>query len=592
MKKRNWRRKAVAFALCGGVLLTGTSVAYAASGNSLSGLFELKTEKGEERSESKLMPIEDYLKDCWAKKQEVIDVSPYKITYSELNKIIFGIHYEEPEYYWTIHRSAFDENKETGFVDTYYQYYEGETGRPFDRKEELEREWEIVQEKTKYCKTDLEKALVVHEHLCNTIHYTAELGVRAHDIEGGILEKKAVCEGYALAYKYYMNRLGIPCKVVSGVTQGMSHAWNQIQLNGKWYFVDVTWDDSSSPIREAQHVVEHDYFIASENLYRDHIWNKESGQFEICDDTTYDHVEWRSDLKNMCAYQGGLYSAKTRIQDGKVSWGIFRYDAEDVNKPAELVVDLKDQFWQVDEDNKGPGYSEISCYEGMLYYNTPKAVWRWNFDKNTAPEKVFELDEKTKGEIWYLKVADGKIYYETGIYYDGVREKNVYTVDKNYKKAKHPIAVTRPVMVVKMGEKTPILQSAAPGVVTYTSKNPEICDVKPAYLDESCELIPKKPGETTVIVHADATDHYLEGSVEVKIIVKGDTDVEEVLKGDVNFDGKVDIMDTRIITKHVCKQKELTEEQKKAADVTADGKVDIKDLRKILRFVCGKVDKL
>ena len=76
MKKRNWRRKAVAFALCGGVLLTGTSVAYAASGNSLSGLFELKTENGEERSESKLMPIEDYLKDCWAKKQEVIDVSP------------------------------------------------------------------------------------------------------------------------------------------------------------------------------------------------------------------------------------------------------------------------------------------------------------------------------------------------------------------------------------------------------------------------------------------------------------------------------------------------------------------------------------
>ena len=68
--------------------------------------------------------------------------------------------------------------------------------------------------------------------------------------------------------------------------------------------------------------------------------------------------------------------------------------------------------------------------------------------------------------------------------------------------------------------------------------------------------------------------------------------IRDRLKGDVNFDGKVDIMDTRIITKHVCKQKELTEEQKKAADVTADGKVDIKDLRKILRFVCGKVDKL
>ena len=174
--------------------------------------------------------------------------------------------------------------------------------------------------------------------------------------------------------------------------------------------------------------------------------------------------------------------------------------------------------------------------------------------------------KRQKVRFGILKWQMGKIYYETGIYYDGVREKNVYTVDKNYKKAKHPIAVTRPVMVVKNGKKTSILQSAARGVVTYTSKDPKICDVKPAYLDESCELIPKETRrETTVIVHADATDHYLEGSVEVKIIVKGDTDVEEVLKGDVNFDGKVDIMDTRIITKHVCKQKELTEEQKKAA---------------------------
>lgn len=41
-----------------------------------------------------------------------------------------------------------------------------------------------------------------------------------------------MCEGYALAYKYYMNRLNIPCKVVSGVSKGQPHAWNQIKING------------------------------------------------------------------------------------------------------------------------------------------------------------------------------------------------------------------------------------------------------------------------------------------------------------------------------------------------------------------------
>ena len=40
----------------------------------------------------------------------------------------------------------------------------------------------------------------------------------------------------------------------------------------------------------------------------------------------------------------------------------------------------------------------------------------------------------------------------------------------------------------------------------------------------------KKPGETVVTVHADATDHYLEGSVDVKIIVKGESGTEEKIQ--------------------------------------------------------------
>ena len=45
------------------------------------------------------LSIEEYLKECWKNKQEVIDVSAYKLNEEELNKVIFGIHYENPEYY-------------------------------------------------------------------------------------------------------------------------------------------------------------------------------------------------------------------------------------------------------------------------------------------------------------------------------------------------------------------------------------------------------------------------------------------------------------------------------------------------------------
>ncbi len=51
-----------------------------------------------------------------------------------------------------------------------------------------------------------------------------------------------VCEGYAKAFKLACDALEIPCLLVDG-DAGSGHMWNQVLLNGRWYAVDVTWDD-------------------------------------------------------------------------------------------------------------------------------------------------------------------------------------------------------------------------------------------------------------------------------------------------------------------------------------------------------------
>jgi hypothetical protein len=66
-----------------------------------------------------------------------------------------------------------------------------------------------------------------------------------------------VCDGYSRAFKLLCDRLGIPCILVGGYASSKPeaapqyHMWNQIQLeDGKWYGVDITWDDpvvSGSP---------------------------------------------------------------------------------------------------------------------------------------------------------------------------------------------------------------------------------------------------------------------------------------------------------------------------------------------------------
>ena len=55
-----------------------------------------------------------------------------------------------------------------------------------------------------------------------------------------------VCEGYAETFKIFCDRFNIPCVLVVGDAGG-AHMWNYVMMdNGKWYLVDVTWDDGTT----------------------------------------------------------------------------------------------------------------------------------------------------------------------------------------------------------------------------------------------------------------------------------------------------------------------------------------------------------
>ena len=70
----------------------------------------------------------------------------------------------------------------------------------------------------------------------------------AHDMSGVFVDHHAVCEGYGLAFKYLCDLYSIPCICIIGdstkdLTEKVGHLWNYVEVNGRWYAVDVTWDD-------------------------------------------------------------------------------------------------------------------------------------------------------------------------------------------------------------------------------------------------------------------------------------------------------------------------------------------------------------
>ena len=106
--------------------------------------------------------------------------------------------------------------------------------------------------------TDLEKVISAHDWLVTNCQYDPYIGTGGKYIAsdgtvyndepavytsyGAFVNHNVVCQGYALAFKVLMDRAGIPCCYVK--SDAMNHAWNMVQLDGNWYHVDVTWDDS------------------------------------------------------------------------------------------------------------------------------------------------------------------------------------------------------------------------------------------------------------------------------------------------------------------------------------------------------------
>lgn len=91
----------------------------------------------------------------------------------------------------------------------------------------------------------------VHDYLANTVYYpdlnSTDYVMSAHDAYGALVEGRAVCQGYSDAFKLICDYYKIPCVCISGTSDGVGHMWNAVQMDdGKWYFLDITWDDQTN----------------------------------------------------------------------------------------------------------------------------------------------------------------------------------------------------------------------------------------------------------------------------------------------------------------------------------------------------------
>lgn len=185
--------------------------------------------------------------------------------------------------------------------------------------------------------TNYDKVKAIHDKICSMVTYEDKNLGNAYyqtpyslyiDADGdGKVE--TVCAGYAKMMKLQCDKYGIPCVLVTGVTDtGEAHMWNYIQLeDGKWYAVDATWDDQSSIMYDFFMVGSETYSSAAFGSKKFSVTHMPSGKW-----TTSADCVFRYPILSTNAYK----SNSSVVQDGLVqntdgSWSYYKNNKIDSN---------------------------------------------------------------------------------------------------------------------------------------------------------------------------------------------------------------------------------------------------------------------
>ena len=228
-----------------------------------------------------------------------LDVSAWGFTTAQVDE--FTVMFEHvvnghPELFYVSNGYQYRFKESSGeIVAAVWEYREDDPGRIMAMKEAMEAKASEILAKTDSSMTAVEKLMVVHEALVVNTTYTKatewENGSGCYTAYCAIVEGKALCQGYALAFDLLAERLGIRTEFVGSTS--LDHAWNLVILDGENYHVDCTWDDRDRPGE-----VLHQNFLLSDVGIRStghSVWNDPglSGG-----GTVYDDYYWRDSAYN------------------------------------------------------------------------------------------------------------------------------------------------------------------------------------------------------------------------------------------------------------------------------------------------------
>lgn len=342
--------------------------------------------------------FEEYILDCLLDVKTEINVGRFNIPVSnvaETTDVYTRIIYTNYEVYYAL----------TGFE---YNYYIGSETLAFiypiyttTNKNEIAATVKAIESRidsilsyTDDDMTDIQKLITVYDRLILESEYDTSYNRRS--IKDILIDRTAVCAGYASAMYALADELDIPCGFVR--SDEMTHVWNILYIDGEWYHADATWDD---PTTDKFSRVQHKHFLKSDDWMVNHGGHR---GFEPvnADSEIYDDAFWNNvyssiitlDEKMYCIYgENGDYSF-CYFDENECQTKLYSFREKWYSSPSETT------YWT-------DAYSGLCHYDGRFYFNTAGKII--SVDENGNDSEVIYTLEDGRDLSIYGCFSDGNI---------------------------------------------------------------------------------------------------------------------------------------------------------------------------------------
>lgn len=403
--------------------------------------------------------VEEYLYLQMLNRNKSIDVSKYKISVDSWGDLVSGVLNEHPDLYF-VQRNYRASSNGTYITSISLTYDDTLNDAAF--KQSVKAALSCVNSQM----SDLEKAVVLHDYLTVNCEYDYQnyldgtIPSASYNAYGTLVNRAAVCQGYALTYKYLLSQVGINCYMVT--SNAMNHAWNMIVLDGKYYQVDVTWDDR---VWDRIGKAYHNYMFLSDDTFRDddhehHDWYVTYGGNMVdyqATDNRYKDAFWTDCDSPLVLAGNDCYYVSSK---GSVYKTIL---SQITNQGTEVVSIGKWPVWSGGGNWVG-SFSGLFQIGDRLYYNDKSSIYSIAMD-GTGKRTEFTANTTT-GYIYGSAYCQGKVLYALHKDPNETGKEKVLTADIKDISGESSIVVRSPNLTTyKVGQKIDL----AGGAVFYFS---------------------------------------------------------------------------------------------------------------------------